>query len=156
MRPGARLALEALAVAIAIVVCVAAARLAPVDTALVALLVAGALALVRVLPDGRSPRLPREVAPGRAGRRADVYRLSWGVSPADDLVSAQVLHRLERVVADRLDQPPPPGADATLARLREMSDGPLTAGRLTPADLRSTLTALEELDRLHQQTRGPR
>lgn len=152
----ARLAAEIIAVVVVVMICLAAVRLPPSDTALVTLLAIALLGALRLAPETASPRLPRDRAPERAGRRADVYRLSWGLSPRDEFVSPQISHRLEAVVTERLEQPWDPAGPAApvLAHLADLASGALRTGRLTPAELRRTLTALEELDRLDQRTRG--
>lgn len=160
-----RLILEIGAVVVTLLVCVAAARLSPPDTTLVVGLVVAAIAVLRALPEARSPRLPADAAPGRGGRRAEVYRLSWGLSSGHDTVSTQVLHRVRALVAERLEAEragagaaPTGGAgagprEAPLTQLRELTDGPLRSARLRPADLHRTLTALDELDQLDELDR---
>lgn len=166
-----RLVGEIAIVAAVVVACVAVARFAPPDTALVVGLTVGAIVLLHLLPDADSPRLPRLPADERSGRRADVYRLSWGVTSTDDVVGHQVLTRVESLVTDRLaatgapddGSPAPPPDDPHhprgpsgphLSVLREVAAGPLRTGRLTPTELRRTLTALEGLDELDRRTEG--
>ncbi|TGO06149.1 hypothetical protein [Serinibacter arcticus] len=160
-----RLAGEVALVAVVIVVGVAVARFAPSDTALVVGLTVGVVLLLRVLPDADSPRLPRLPADERSGRRADVYRLSWGVGSRDGVVGHQVLTRVELLVEERLAGSALPGDDGPrddphpshhphLQVLREVAAGPLRTGHLTPSELRRTLTALEGLDELDRRTKG--
>lgn len=159
-----RLVGEVALVAVAIVLCVAAAGLAPADTALVVGLTVAVLVLLRSLPDADAPRLPRLPPDERSGRRADVYRLSWGVTSRDGVVDHQVLQRARTLVSERLattdaasDPPVTDTGDPRhghLTVLREAAAGPLRTGRLTPSELRRTLTALEGLDELDRRTKG--
>lgn len=132
------------------------ARLAPVDTVLVLVFTLVALVVARFVPVAGAPRWPVLRHPERGGRRAEIYRLSWGVVQRDGRVGAHAIRRLRAVVEETLaiantwleaaDTSPKQVSALTTLRGLAAPNGPLDAGTLTPQQFTAALAALDQLE----------
>lgn len=141
------------------------ARLAVVDTVLVLVFTLVALVVARFIPLAGAPRWPVLRHPERGGRRAEIYRLSWGVVQRDGRVGAHAIRRLRAVVDETLaiagSSLDTAGARSkelsALSTLRELAapDGPLDSGTLTPRQFTAALAALDHLEAVASPDASP-
>ena len=150
-----RILWEIATLVVAVLIAIFVARLAVVDTALVIVFTVIALVVARLSPVAGAPRWPVLRHPERGGRRAEIYRLSWGVVQRDGRVGVHAIRRLRAVVDETLsiaassltsaDLDAPQRSALTTLRSLAAEGGPLESGTLSPKQFTAALAALDQL-----------